>query len=222
MADPVLLLTGASSGIGAALARAAAPTHRLVLAARGPVEAHPGAVTVRCDVTEWADVRHACATAVERFGRLDVAIANAGVSGPSSFLDGEPDGWREIVLTNVLGTALTARAALPHLVSTRGHLVITGSVAGTVTVPGDLYAATKAAVTALARGLRAEFVGTGVRVTLVQPGLTDAGSRSPGRAGDPALDPTDVARAVLFALRQPPHVEVGEVVVRPTGQDPRR
>jgi NADP-dependent 3-hydroxy acid dehydrogenase YdfG len=127
-----------------------------------------------------------------------------------------------MVLTNVYGTAITARAAMPHLLAARGHLVLIGSVAGTVTVPGDLYSATKWAVTALGRGIRAEVAGTGVRVTVVQPGLVDAGTRSPAREGDPVLRPEGVARAVLFAVGQPPHVDVGEIVVRPSGQDPHR
>ena len=85
----------------------------------------------------------------------------------------------------MLGTALTARAVLPMLAETRGHLLLTGSVAGRVLVPGSLYSATKWAVSALAASIRAECVGTGVRVTLIQPGLTDTGPVSPGPRGRP-------------------------------------
>lgn len=233
MADPVLLVTGASSGIGAATARrAAAVGYRLVLLARRPlpeaVVAELGGparvLAVRCDVREWDQVEAACRRGVERFGELSAAFANAGVSLGGYFLAGEPQpaAWKEMVLTNVYGTAITARAALPYLVASGGHLVLTGSVAGTVVVPGDLYAATKWAVTALGRSLRAEVASLGVRVTLVQPGLVTSGQRGPGREHDPALDPDDVARVVLSALAQPRHVDVGEVVVRPLGQDPHR
>ena len=94
-----------------------------------------------------------------------------------------------MVQTNVLGTALTARAVLPVLAETGGHLLLTGSVAGRVLVPGSLYSATKWAVSALAASIRAECVGTGVRVTLIQPGLTDTGPVSPGREADPQAGP---------------------------------
>ncbi len=130
---------------------------------------------------------------------------------------------RGLVTTNVLGPALTARAVLPALVGSGGHLLLTGwSVAGRVTRPGSLYSATKWAVSALAAAIRAECVGTGVRVTLIQPGLTNAGSAGPGREADPRLAPADVAAAVMFAVGQPAGVDVSEIVIRPVGQDPFR
>jgi len=230
----VLAITGASSDIGAATARLAADRGwRLVLAARtgtrldaiaaglgGPAVAR----AVPCDVSDWEQISALPTAALDAFGRLDAVFANAGAFTATSFLTGTgaPEQWREMVLTNVYGTALTARAVLPHLVRSRGHLVITGSVSGRVTVPGQLYSATKWAVTAMAQSIRAEATATGVRVTLIQPGLTDSGQISPDRAGDPRLSPADVARAVLFALEQPPSVDVSEIVVRPTGQQPFR
>ncbi|MGH9231624.1 MAG: SDR family oxidoreductase [Acidimicrobiales bacterium] len=234
MTEPVLLITGASSGIGAATARLAAERGwRLVLAARtqraidelaatlgGPTAAR----ACRCDITDWDQVSALPALALTAFGRLDAVFANAGTFTPTSFLHatGTPQQWREMVLTNVYGTALTARAALPHLASARGHLVLTGSVAGRITVPGNLYSATKWAVTAIAQSIRAEATTTGVRVTLIQPGLTDAGLAAPDRAGEPKLAPGDVARTVMFALEQPAEVDINEIVVRPTGQQPHR
>jgi NADP-dependent 3-hydroxy acid dehydrogenase YdfG len=234
MPSPVLVITGASSGIGAATARVAASRGwRLVLAARtqrlideiaaelgGPATAH----AARCDVSDWEQVSALPTLALDAFGRLDAVFANAGAFTPTSFLHGTgtPQQWREMVLTNVYGTALTARAALPHLARTRGHLVLTGSVSGRVTVPGQLYSATKWAVTALAQSIRAEVTATGIRVTLIQPGLTSAGPTSPSRVDDPKLAPGDVARTVLFALEQPAAVDVNEIVVRPTGQQPHR
>lgn len=231
-AAPVLVITGASSGIGAATARLAADRGwRLVLAARsdraldGLAAELGGAASARaarCDVSDWDQVSALPALALEAFGRLDAVFANAGAFTPTSFLHGTgtPDQWREMVLTNVYGTALTARAALPHLALTRGHLILTGSVSGRVTVPGQLYSATKWAVTAIAQSIRAEATGTGVRVTVIQPGLTDAGPTSPDRTHEPRLAPDDVARAVVFALEQPASVDVGEIVIRPTGQRP--
>jgi NADP-dependent 3-hydroxy acid dehydrogenase YdfG len=234
MSAPVLLITGASSGIGAATARlAAARGWRLVLAARtqrlidelaailgGPTAAR----AARCDVNDWDQVAALPALALDAFGRLDAVFANAGSFTPTSFLHGTgtTQQWRDMVLTNVYGTALTARAALPHLSRTRGHLILTGSVAGRITVPGQLYSATKWAVTAIAQSIRAEAAPTGIRVTLIQPGLTDAGPTAADRVGDPKLDPDDIARAVMFAVQQPASVDISEIVVRPTGQHPHR
>jgi NADP-dependent 3-hydroxy acid dehydrogenase YdfG len=234
MPTPVLLITGASSGIGAATARlAAASGWRLVLTARSRQAlasvadrlGGPGtAVAVPGDVTDWDHVKALPARAMDAYGRLDAVFSNAGYSAPTSFLHGTgtPEQWREMVLTNVYGTALVARAALPELARARGHLLFTGSVAGRVMVPGQLYSATKWAVTAIAQSVRAEVAAAGVRVTLIQPGLVDAGAVSPGREADPKLAPADVARAVLFALGQPAGVDVSEIVVRPTGQQPFR
>ena len=226
MADPVFLITGASSGIGEATARrAAAAGYRLVLAARredrlreladelgGPDRALP----VRCDVTEWADQERAAATALEAFGRLDVAFANAGFGAGRSFLASTPEHWRAMVLTNVYGAALTIRATLPALKESRGHLLLTGSVAGRRALAGSLYSCTKFAVTAMGEAARLELNETGVRVTLIEPGMTDTPFFD-----DPvsdALEPDDVARAVLYAVSQPPHVDVNEILVRPTAQ----
>ncbi|MEU5259572.1 SDR family oxidoreductase [Amycolatopsis sp. NPDC021455] len=232
MTDPVFLITGASRGIGAATARLAAEAgYRLVLVARderglaglatrlgGPDRAWP----VSCDVTDWARLSELVTRVQDTWGRLDVAFANAGTSVVTSFLGrhgAPPDQWRDMVLANVYGPALTARAALPALVASGGHLVLTGSAAGRGVRPGNLYSATKWAVTGLAQSIRAECVGTGVRVTLVQPGLVDTGGIPPERAGDPKLAPADVARAVLYAVGQPATVDVNEILVRPVGQE---
>lgn len=235
MPDPVFLITGASRGIGAATARAAAAAgYRVVLAARqpGPLAAlaaelggPPRAVPVSCDVADWAQLQHLTAEVQRTLGRLDVAFANAAVAVDTSFLGrgGRPPGeWVEMVGVNVLGPALTARAVLPMLAATGGHLLLTGSVAGRVLRPGSLYSATKWAVSAMAASIRAECVGTGVRVTLIQPGLTDTGPVSRGREADPKLVPGDVARAVMYAVGQPAGVDVSEIVIRPVGQDPFR
>jgi NADP-dependent 3-hydroxy acid dehydrogenase YdfG len=239
MPEPVFLITGASRGIGAAVARrAAASGYRLVLTARtpGPLETlatelatelrgdgdSGGRVLARpVDVTDWTGLSGLVAEVEERFGRLDVVLANAGASVVTSFLGNggaPPDEWRDLVLTNVYGPALTARATLPALARTKGHLLLTGSAAGRGVRPGNLYAATKWAVTGLAQAIRAECVGTGVRVTLLQPGLVDTDAIPASRAGDPKLEPDDVAAAVLYAVGQPPHVDVNEIIVRPVGQ----
>jgi NADP-dependent 3-hydroxy acid dehydrogenase YdfG len=221
--DPVFLITGASSGIGAATARAAAERgYRLVLAARSEerlrdlvteLGGEERARAVRCDVTEWDDVQAAVGAAVDGFGRLDVAFANAGFGARRGFLEESPEHWWEMILTNVYGAALTIRAAIPPLRESRGHLLLTGSVAGRVAMPGSVYSATKWAVTAMAESARQDVRGSGIRVTLVEPGMVDAPFFDNAVSG--ALQPEDVARAVLFAVEQPEHVDVADVMIRP-------
>lgn len=231
MNDPVLLITGGSSGLGAATATAAARAgYRLVLAARDGARLAEFADTLggpdrvlatTCDVGDWAQVSGLADRAERTFGRLDAAFANAGTSVTTSFLgtSGEdPERWRDMVVTNVCGPALTARAVLPALVRSGGHLVMTGSASGRGVRPGSLYSATKWAVTGLAQAIRAECVGTGVRVTLIQPGLVDTEAIPSDRRDDPKLVPADVARAVLYALGEPSTVDVNEIVIRPVGQ----
>src|SRR4051794_27950926 len=123
-----------------------------------------------------------------------------------------------MVLTNVYGAALTIRATLPALRESRGHLLLTGSVAGRRVLAGSLYSCTKWGVTAMGEAARQELNGTDVRVTLVEPGMvaTPFFDRVPTRG---ALEADDVARAVMFAVRQPAHVDVNEILVRPTAQE---
>ncbi len=227
MSDKVLWITGASSGIGAETARhAAADGWRLVLAARSldrlealaeELGGPDRAVAVECDVTEWADQQAAVVTALEHFGRLDAAWANAGFGAERGFLAASVELWRSMVLTNVYGAALTVRAALPALKESRGHLLLTGSVAGRRHVVGSLYSATKHAVHAMAESVRQELDGSGVRVTVIAPGMVDTPFFDAVPLEAP-LQSDDVARAVLFALSQPQHVDVNEVLVRPTAQ----
>jgi NADP-dependent 3-hydroxy acid dehydrogenase YdfG len=157
------------------------------------------------------------ATALEQFGRLDVAFANAGFGAARGFLKETPEYWRSMVLTNVYGAALTIRATLPALTDARGHLLLTGSVAGRRALPGSLYSATKFSVTAMGEAARLELNGTGVRVTVIEPGMVDTPFFD--NPVSDALEPEDVARAIMFVVSQPPHVDVNELLVRPTAQD---
>lgn len=227
MPDPVFLITGASSGIGAATARQAAQAgYRLALAARSAdrlqtladeLGGDERALAVACDVTEWEQQQALVARTLDAFGRLDVVFANAGFGAGRSFLGSDPDHWRAMVLTNVYGAALTLRATLPALREARGHLLLTGSVAGRRVLPGSLYSCTKHAVTAMAEAVRQELDGSGVRVTLISPGMVDTPFFDAG-APEWALRENDVADAVLYAVSRPPHVDVNEILVRPTGQ----
>jgi NADP-dependent 3-hydroxy acid dehydrogenase YdfG len=229
-AEKVFLITGASYGIGEATARlAAAAGYRVVLAARSAEKleslvcelGEERSMAVSCDVSEWKAQEGMIAKALERFGRIDAVFANAGFSKGSSFFGGEdrPDEWREMVLVNVFGVAVTARLALPELARTKGHFLLTGSVVGRITSIRNLYSATKWAVTGMAQAIRNEMAGTGVRVTLIEPGVVDTPFwDNLQKPGTPELQAEDVARSVLFAMSQPAHVDVNEIIIRPSGQ----
>lgn len=223
-----MVITGASDGIGAAVARAAvADGWRVVLAARrrpmldalshelgGPDVALP----VTCDVTEWDQVEAMAAAARDRFGVVHAVLANAGFGAKRGLLAESPEFWREMVLTNVYGAAITLRALVPDLIASRGHALLMGSISGRQVGSGSLYSSTKWAVTAMAEAARKDLLGTGVRVTLIAPGVVDTAFYDDPPGGDP-LTPDDVARTVMFAVSQPPHVSINEVYMRPTEQD---
>src|SRR3954469_14816740 len=228
--ERVLVITGASTGIGAATAKeAAAAGWRVALAARSEdkLKALAGelgedrALVVPGDVTDWDDQQRLVSATLERFGRIDAAFANAGFGAKRGFLEGEPEFWKSMVLTNVLGPALTIRAVLPHfLENDRGHFLITSSVAGRRALPGSLYSATKHAATAMGEALRAELrqmhENHSIRVTLIEPGMVDTPFFD-NRVSD-ALEPDDIAAAVLYALDQPARVDVNEILIRPVHQ----
>jgi len=228
MADSrVLLITGASSGIGAATARHAVDAGwRVVLAARredrlsglaSQLGGDERALALRCDVASFEDQEAAVARAVKHFGRLDAFLANAGFGARRGFLEESVEHWKAMVDTNVLGAAFSIRAALGHFrEQNAGHVLLMSSVAGRRALPGSLYAATKFAVTAMGEGLRAEIADTPIKVTLIEPGMVDT-EFFEDRPQD-ALEADDIARAILFALSQPGHVDVNELVVRPVTQ----
>jgi NADP-dependent 3-hydroxy acid dehydrogenase YdfG len=225
--EPVLVITGASTGIGAATARRAAEFgYRIVLAARSEDKLEQladelggadRALAVRGDVTDWDDQRALVAAALDRFDRLDAYFANAGFGAKRGFLEESVEHWKSMIDTNVLGAALSIRASLPHFRErNRGHMILTSSVAGRRALPGSLYSATKHAVTAMGEALRQEVSDTDIKVTLIEPGMVDTPFFEDRPSG--ALEADDIARAVMFALTQPPHVDVNEVLVRPIHQ----
>ncbi len=225
--DPVLLITGASSGIGAETARhAVRDGWRVGLAARSEeklsdLAAELGgddhAIALRCDVTDWDDQQRIVKETIDRFGRVDAYFANAGFGAARGFLEESVEHWKSMVDTNVYGCALSIRAALTHFrEQNAGHMLLTGSVAGRRALPGSLYSATKWAVTAMGESLRAEVADTPMRVTLIEPGMVDTPFFDEPKEN--ALKADDIARAVMYALSQPPHVDVNEILVRPVNQ----
>lgn len=222
--NKVLLITGASTGIGAATARAAAAEGwRLVLAARSVDKLEELAqelgkdrsYAIAVDVTDFNAQQDMVAKTLEHFGQLDAVFANAGTGGkPGGFSEAPVDAWKIMLDVNVLGAALTLRASLAAIKKSRGHVLLTGSVAGRRTLAGSMYSATKWAVSAIGYGLREELRGTGVRVTLIEPGMVDTPFFDDGQPQ--ALKADDVARSVIYALSQPATVDVHEIMVLPT------
>jgi len=225
--DPVLVITGASTGIGAATAhRAVEFGHRVVLGARSEdklqalaqeLGGDEKAIAVRCDVTSWEDQQALVQAALDRFGRMDAYFANAGFGAARGFLEESVEHWKSMIDTNVFGAALSIRASLGHFKQHgRGHLILTSSIAGRRALPGSLYSATKHAVTAMGESLRQEIADTGIKMTLIEPGMVDTPFFDNPPSG--ALEADDIARAVLFAMTQPPHVDVNEILIRPIHQ----
>lgn len=224
--DRVFLITGASTGIGAATARRAVEAgYRVVLSSRSTdklqaLAAELGgserALAVACDVCEWEQVEALAQETLDTFGRIDVVFANAGFGAKRGFTEETPEHWKSMVLTNVLGPAYTIRATMEAVKATTGHYLLTSSVAGRRALPGSLYSSTKHAVTAMAESLRQELNDTGVRVTSIEPGMVD----TPFFDNRPsnALEADDIARAVLYAVSQPPRVDINELLIRPTAQ----
>jgi NADP-dependent 3-hydroxy acid dehydrogenase YdfG len=228
MADePVLVITGASTGIGAATARRAAEFgYRVALAARSQEKLETlrdelggdeRALALRCDVRSWDDQQALVRETLDRFGRLDAFFANAGFGARRGFLEESVEYWKSMIDTNILGVVLSIRASLGHFKREgRGHMLLTSSVAGRRVLPGSLYSATKFAVGAIGEALRQEVAETAIKVTLIEPGMVDTPFFDNRPSG--ALEADDIARTVMFALTQPPHVDVNEVLVRPVDQ----
>jgi NADP-dependent 3-hydroxy acid dehydrogenase YdfG len=239
------IVTGASSGIGAATARAlAAAGMRLTIAARREdrltalareLGAAGAAVAVaRTDMRDEAAILRLFATARDRFGGVDVLVNNAGLGLAAPIAGGATDSWRTMLEVNVLALCIASREAIADMErrGVCGHVVHVSSMAGH-RVPGvesAVYAATKFAVRALTEGMRQELRArrSAIRVSAVSPGYVDtefaavfAGSAEAARDRTPTiktLEPTDVADAVRWVLERPPHVQVHDVLVRPTEQ----
>ncbi|MFI1721507.1 SDR family oxidoreductase [Streptomyces sp. NPDC020489] len=228
--SPVALVTGGGSGIGAAVARQLLGAgYRVTVTGRGEERLRgfaqelgdpEGLLTLVGDAADYDSVRSAVDRTLEEFGRLDTVVGNAGIATHDSVAEGDPAGWTEMVLTNVLGPALLIRASVDALKETRGRIVLVGSVAGFVPTPGNIYGATKWAVTGLAENTRRQVTEWGVGVTLIAPGRVETpfwdsyGSLPPGHL----LTADQLADSIVWAIRQPEGVDVNTVVVRPIGQ----
>ncbi|MEC9150933.1 MAG: SDR family oxidoreductase [Pseudomonadota bacterium] len=219
-----LLITGASSGIGAATARAAVKAGwQVALLARSrdaleklAAELGDAALALPCDITERDQLSEAVAKTVERFGGLDAVYANAGKGSSSPGIEqGDPDDWHAMIHLNVLAVLTTAHATLPHLRKTKGHFVVTGSKAGRDHMKGSVYGATKWFVQGLAGNLAEEMREWGGRCTLITPGMVDTPFFDEPKPDK--IQPDDVANAVVFALSQPRSADVRKIHIMPSG-----
>jgi NADP-dependent 3-hydroxy acid dehydrogenase YdfG len=185
---------------------------------------------VACDVREEEQVSEAVRKTVERWGRLDILVANAGFGYRIPTVDGDPARWKDMIETNVYGLLLTLKHGVkPMLERKSGHVVVMSSIAGRVTTPGGgAYCGTKAAASAIADALRMEVAAQGVAVTAIEPGVVisefqEVAGYTPDivanmlKGGAP-LYPPDIARAVVYVCEQPETVTVGELTIRGRGQ----
>jgi len=239
--NKVALVTGASSGIGAEtavhlaedgadVAVAARREERLEDVAERIEATGSEALVVPTDVSDDAEVEAMISTTVDELGGLDVLVNNAGVMLLESVADADTENWRTMVEVNLLGLMNATKAALPHL-RDGGHVVNVSSVAGRVAgATSSGYNATKFGVNAFTEAFRQEETENGVRTTIIEPGFvaTELAEHIPDdeirerseemtRQMD-VLQPEDIARSIAFAVNQPEHVSINELLIRPTDQ----
>jgi len=242
--DKIVFITGASAGIGLACAQAFAPQGaKLVLAARrrdrltglaAELKAAFGTAShiIALDVRDRKAVAKAVKDLPAKWKDIEVLVNNAGLSrGLDKVQEGKISDWDEMIDTNIKGLLYVSRAVLPGMVARgRGHVINIGSIAGREVYPsGNVYCATKHAVGAITKGMRLDLNGTGVRVSTVDPGLTetefsivrfhgDLGKANDFYKGYRPLLAEDIAEAVVFAATRSLHVDVAEILVLPTAQ----
>ena len=237
LSGKVILITGASSGIGAASAHALVQVGcRVVLAARsaeklGALAQTLGAnaLAMPTDVTSSADVVALVNKAIAHFGRVDVLFANAGVYIPGPVVDGDPDAWANLMDVNVDGVLRCVHAVLPHMIAQKsGDILVTSSISGHIDIHWEpIYSASKHAIQAFVHGLRRQVAPDGIRVGSLAPGrvanelwgiVTEAEINSHIQQRI-SLRSEDVAQAAIFMLSQPQHVTIRDLVMLPQNQD---
>jgi NADP-dependent 3-hydroxy acid dehydrogenase YdfG len=217
-----LFITGASSGIGAATAHAAAKAGWNVgLFARSEDklkdlarEIGVQALVLTGDATQYDDQEQAMSRLAQKFGQIDAVFANAGRgTSPGGTEKGDPDDWKSMIDLNVMGALYTAHAAMPYLRKTTGQYVVTGSAAGRRHIKGSIYGATKFFIHGFAGNLADEMAEWGGRCMVVSPGMVDTAFFD--EAKPDKLKPEDVASAVMHALEAPSHAAVREIHLMP-------
>ena len=241
--DKIAIVTGASSGIGHATAMALAKAGaKVAIGARrtdrlAELEERIGqadrVLSQSLDVTKKDECESLVRAVIDRWGGVDILVNNAGLM-PLSFVKNlKVDEWDRMIDVNIKGVLYCTAAALPHMLERKsGHIVNVSSVAGRIVFPaGSVYCATKHAITAFSEGLRAELsVRKNIRVTCIEPGvvateLTDTitdeslqGFVDNAKKME-SLQAADIANAIAYAVDSPPHVNVNEILIRPTAQE---
>jgi ribitol 2-dehydrogenase len=237
LSGKVVIITGASSGIGAASARMLAQLGcKVTLAARSQNKLHgladeigPNALAVPTDVTNADDVQRMVAQTIKRFGRVDVLFANAGIYIPGQVAEGDPDAWANLINVNVTGVMRCVHAMLPHLLAQKsGDILITSSISGFIDIHWEpIYSASKHAIQGFVHTLRRQVAASNIRVGALAPGmvanelwgLTDPAEIDQRVAAHACLRSEDVANVAIFMLSQPPHVTIRDLVMLPQNQD---
>jgi ribitol 2-dehydrogenase len=237
LSGKVVIITGASSGIGAASARMLAQLGcKVTLAARSENklraladEIGPNALAVTTDVTNAGDVQRMIAHTVAHFGRVDVLFANAGIYIPGQVAEGDPDAWANLINVNVTGVMRCVHAVLPHLLAQKsGDILIISSISGFIDIHWEpIYSASKHAIQGFVHTLRRQVAASNIRVGALAPGmvanelwgLTDSAEIDQRVAAHACLRSEDVANAAIFMLSQPPHVTIRDLVMLPQNQD---
>lgn len=237
LSGKVIIITGASSGIGAATARALARLGcKLTLAARSTDKLHtlaeelgPAALAVPTDVTVGLDVVEMVSKTVEQFGRIDVLFANAGIYIPGQIAEGDPEAWANLMDVNIDGVLRCVHAVLPHMMAQQaGDILITSSISGFVDIDWEpIYSASKHAIQGFVHTLRRQVAPGGVRVGAIAPGMvanelwgfTEAEDIDKQVAERASIRSEDVAEAVIFMLSRPAHVTIRDLVILPQNQD---
>ena len=242
--DKIVLITGASSGIGAACAKQFAEAGaKLLLCARRidklnelalqlQQQYHSNIHTFALDVRDNADVTKAFASLHAEWKNIDILVNNAGLAaGMDTIQEGSLDDWEAMIDTNVKGLLYVTKQLLPHMVERNaGHIINLGSIAGHQVYPkGAVYCASKFAVNALSQGLRMDLLGTKIRVSTIDPGAVetnfsvvrfkgDAQRAAAVYQGMEPLTPDDIADAILYCATRPSHINVSEIIIMPTDQ----
>ncbi len=237
LSGKTVIITGASSGIGAATARAlVALGGNVVLAARSgerlaalASELGPAALAVPSDVTRSADVQALIAKTIEHFGRIDVLFANAGIYIPGQFVEGDADDYANLMNVNIDGVLRCAHAVLPHMIAQRsGDILVTSSISGHIDIHWEpVYSASKHAIQGFVHTLRRQVATHNIRVGSIAPGMVANelwNINTPEEveayiSRHAALRNDDVVNAVIFMLAQPPHVTIRDLVMLPQNQD---
>ncbi len=240
----VAIVTGASSGIGYATAMALSRSGAKIAAGarrkdrleslKNEIEKNNGEVLIqKLDVTKKADCSSLVDAVIKKYGTVDILVNNAGIMPLSFFKNLKVDEWEQMIDVNVKGVLYCTAAAIPHMLSKKsGHIINISSVAGRVVFPaGSVYCATKHAVTAFSEGLRQELSQrANIRVTCIEPGVvaTELTNTITDKSLEKFVESTkqmealraeDIANAILYAVESPSHVNVNEILIRPTSQE---